>query len=222
MAPRLLVPVLESLPLAVGSGGQVQIRWAGLAWRWPNAKPNLTIGTKILVNVARNAKLSLPSAHSKPAHYDIASKCQTTGICPSGACPLETYLYRTCPCHMNSSNWCLLGAQMHHLFNKCWYKHILSQNWQKADLRALVGRFSSISLDLKSIFSTTNKTCKEMVKEDNCSYKCWHFPAQMSCLRRFCRENVDNGIYALWWAGLTQKVNGGQIRWFRGWGYDFH
>ena len=115
-----MTPVLESLPLVVGSGGQVQIRWAGLAWRWPNAKPNLTIGTKMLVNVARNAKLSLPSAHSKPAHYDIASKCQTTGICPSGACPLETHLYRTCPCHMNSSNWCLLGAQMHHLFNKCW------------------------------------------------------------------------------------------------------
>ena len=25
-------PVLELLPLAVVSGGQVQIRWAGLAW----------------------------------------------------------------------------------------------------------------------------------------------------------------------------------------------
>ena len=50
-------PVLESLPLAAGSGGQVQIRWAGLAWRWSNAKPNLTIKKKILVNVARNAKL---------------------------------------------------------------------------------------------------------------------------------------------------------------------
>ena len=125
VSEMLVAPVLESLPLAVGSGGQVQIRWAGLAWRWPN----LTIGTKILVNFARNAKLSLPSAHSKPAHYDIASKCQTTGICPLG-----TYLYRTCPCHMNSSNWCLLGAQMHHLFKKCWRKHILSQNWQKADL----------------------------------------------------------------------------------------
>ena len=59
MAPRLLVPVLESLPLAVGSGGQVQIRWAGLAWRWPNAKPNLTIGTKCLVNITKNAKQSL-------------------------------------------------------------------------------------------------------------------------------------------------------------------
>ena len=27
-------PVLELLPLAVVSGGQVQIRWAGLAWHW--------------------------------------------------------------------------------------------------------------------------------------------------------------------------------------------
>ena len=27
-------PVLEFLPLAVVSGGQVQIRWAGLAWHW--------------------------------------------------------------------------------------------------------------------------------------------------------------------------------------------
>ena len=118
---------------------------------------------------------------------------------------------------MISSNWCLLGAQMHHLFNKCWYKHILSQNWQKADLRALVGRFSSISLDLLSIFSTTNKTCKEMVKEEKFSYKCWHSPAQMSCLRSFCRKNVKNGIYALRWVGLTQKVDGGQARWFWGW-----
>ena len=54
-----MIPVLESLPLAVVSGGQVQIRWAGLAWHWPNAKPNLTIGTKCLVNIARNAKQSL-------------------------------------------------------------------------------------------------------------------------------------------------------------------
>ena len=73
-------PVLELLPLAVVSGGQVQIRWAGLAWRWPNAKPNLTSGTKLLVNIARNAKLSLPimilpenakpqeSAHQESAH----------------------------------------------------------------------------------------------------------------------------------------------------------
>ena len=42
----------------------------------------------------------------------------------------------------------------------------------KNDVGALVGRFSSISLDLLSIFSTTNKTCKEMVKEDKFSYKC--------------------------------------------------
>ena len=72
--------VLELLPLAVVSGGQVQIRWAGLVWRWPNAKPNLTSGTKLLVNIARNAKLSLPimilpenakpqeSAHQESAH----------------------------------------------------------------------------------------------------------------------------------------------------------
>ena len=52
--------VLESLPLAVVSGGQVQIRWAGLAWHWPNAKPNLPIGTICPVNIARNAKPSLP------------------------------------------------------------------------------------------------------------------------------------------------------------------
>ena len=78
--PPPLSPVLESLLLAVVSGGQVQIRWAGLAWRWPNAKPNLTSGTKLLVNIARNAKLSLPimilpenakpqeSAHQESAH----------------------------------------------------------------------------------------------------------------------------------------------------------
>ena len=82
---RLRSPVLESLPLAVGSGGQVQIRWAGLAWLWPNAKPNLTIRTKNLVNIARHAKLSLSiqnlpimvlpvnakpheSAHQEPVH----------------------------------------------------------------------------------------------------------------------------------------------------------
>ena len=53
-------PVLELLPLAVVSGGQVQIRWAGLAWHWPNAKPNLPIGTICPVNIARNAKPSLP------------------------------------------------------------------------------------------------------------------------------------------------------------------
>ena len=29
---RVDPPVLELLPLAVVSGGQVQIRWAGLAW----------------------------------------------------------------------------------------------------------------------------------------------------------------------------------------------
>ena len=76
----VLCPVLESLPLTTVSGGQVQLRWAGLAWRWPNAKPNLTSGTKLLVDIARNAKLSLPimilpenakpqeSAHQEPAH----------------------------------------------------------------------------------------------------------------------------------------------------------
>ena len=53
-------PVLESIPLADVSGGQVQIRWAGLAWHWRKAKPNLPIGTKCLVNIARNAKPSLP------------------------------------------------------------------------------------------------------------------------------------------------------------------
>ena len=80
MNTRVKFPVLELLPLAVVSGGQVQIRWAGLAWRWPNAKPNLTSGTKLLVNIARNAKLSLPimilpenakpqeSAHQESAH----------------------------------------------------------------------------------------------------------------------------------------------------------
>ena len=38
-------------------------------------------------------------------------------------------------------------------------------------------------------------------------------------------ENVVNGIYAPWWAGLAQKVKGAQVRWFWGWdddndGYD--
>ena len=65
-----------------------------------------------------------------------------------------------------------------------------------------MGRFSSKSLDLSSIFSTTDKTWKELVKGEKCPYKCWHFPAKMSCLRSFCREN---GICALWWSGLTQK-----------------
>ena len=32
LATLAAVPVLELLPLAVVSGGQVQIRWAGLAW----------------------------------------------------------------------------------------------------------------------------------------------------------------------------------------------
>ena len=32
----------------------------------------------------------------------------------------------------------------------------------------------------------------------------------------FCRENVENCIYALWWAGSVWKVNGGQVRQFRG------
>ena len=81
---------------------------------------------------------------------------------------------------------------------------------------ALMGRFSSKSLDLSSIFSTTDKTWKELVKGEKCPYKCWHFPAKMSCLRSFCREIVKNGICALWWAGLTQKVNGEQVRWFWG------
>ena len=36
--PLRRTPVLESLPLADVSGGQVQIMWAGLAWHWPNAK----------------------------------------------------------------------------------------------------------------------------------------------------------------------------------------
>ena len=87
---------------------------------------------------------------------------------------------------------------------------------KKCDIDILVGRFSSISIDLSSIFSTTYKTCKEMVKEKKYSYKCWHFQAQMSRLCFLCCENVENRIYALWWAGLTQIVNGGQVRWFWG------
>ena len=80
-----------------------------------------------------------------------------------------------------------------------------------------MGRFSSKSLDLSSIFSTTDKTWKELVKGEKCPYKCWHFPAKMSCLRSFCREN---GICALWWSGLTQKVNVGQVRWYWGRGRE--
>ena len=68
-----------------------------------------------------------------------------------------------------------------------------------------------------SIFSTTDKTWKELVEGEKCSYKCWHFPAKMSCLRSFCREN---GICALWWSGLTQKVNVGQVRWYWGRGRE--
>ena len=76
-------PVLESLPLS--AVGRFWFWWAGLAWHWLNAKANLTIGTKILVNIAKNAKPSLPiqnlpimilpvnakpqeSAHQEPAH----------------------------------------------------------------------------------------------------------------------------------------------------------
>ena len=101
--------------------------------------------------------------------------------------------------------------------NAPFIQQMLIQAYFVAKLAKLVGRFSSISLDLLSIFSTTNKTCKEIVKEEKFSYKCWHSPAQMSCLRSFCRKNVKNGIYALRWVGLTQKVDGGQVRWFWGW-----
>ena len=76
---------------------------------------------------------------------------------------------------------------------------------KKKDLGTLVGRISSISLDLSSNFFTTNKACKEILIEEQIQYKCYHFSAQMSRLRIFCRENVANIIYALWWAGLAQK-----------------
>ena len=45
-----------------------------------------------------------------------------------------------------------------------------------------------------------------MVKDEHFIYKCCHFPAQMPRLRIFCRENVKNAIYALWWAGLAQNM----------------
>ena len=32
----------------------------------------------------------------------------------------------------------------------------------------------------------------------------------------FCRKNVENGIYALWWAVSVLKVNAGQVRQFWG------
>ena len=129
-------PVLESLPLAVVSGGQVQIKWAGLAWHWLNAKLNSTIRTKMSDQYCQECQAK--PAHSKPAHYDIASKCQTTEIGPSG----------TCPCHVNSSNWytCLQLTyynilQYHIIVQKNgWYKLILLRNWQKADLRAFGGQ----------------------------------------------------------------------------------
>ena len=35
-------------------------------------------------------------------------------------------------------------------------------------------------------------------------------------LRMFCRENVENSIYALWWAVSVCKVNAGQVRQFWG------
>ena len=112
--------------MAVVSGGQVQIRWAGLAWRWPNAKPNLTSGTKLLVNIARNAKLSLPimilpenakpqeSAHQESAHQE------------------PTYIEPACvTCtHQTDACWELKC----NIYSTCWYKDILSQNWQKKKL----------------------------------------------------------------------------------------
>ena len=54
------VLVLESYHYLNVIGGQVQIWWAGLAWHWSNAKPNLTIGTTYLVIIAKNAKPGLP------------------------------------------------------------------------------------------------------------------------------------------------------------------
>ena len=70
-------------------------------------------------------------------------------------------------------------------------------------------RFGPISLDFLSIFSTTNKICKEMVKEDSFYKQVLPFPSSNVPVYAFF---VENGIYALWWAGLAQKVKGGQVR----------
>ena len=52
-----------------------------------------------------------------------------------------------------------------------------------------------------------------MVKDEHLIYKCCHFPAQMPRLRIFCRENVENDVYALWWAGLAQQWAGLAQQW---------
>ena len=119
---------------------------------------------------------------------------------PIGNLPISRELFKLMPVCSSHIPFML---QYHKIGNKTLIQGYFVAKWVKPWFSALVERVSSISVDLLSIFSTTNKTCKEMVKEDNFSYKYCLFPALMSRLRNYCRENVENYIYALWWAGLA-------------------
>ena len=88
-------PVLDSYLYTYVIGGQVQIRWAGLSWYWPNAQPDLPIETICQISIASDTKPSLPirnlpilisqegpnlpksanwvPAHLVPAHWEPAN-----------------------------------------------------------------------------------------------------------------------------------------------------
>ena len=128
-----------------------------MSWHWPNAQPDLPIETICQISIASESKPSLPilisqegpnlpkSANWVPAHYVPAHCNLPIWYLPIGNLPI--IILPTMPSHVPFTPYKMYKSLQNvtKLSKKMVLKHILSRNWRNTDLRALVGRFSSIS-----------------------------------------------------------------------------